>query len=427
MTEPRRLILGIHAGVSRRNAARGDTEISLDETIRIAQVADDANFDLLFRGDFIQFRKEVINPDRPVFNIDPLVEINALAMVTRKIGLVATLSTTFNIPYVLARQLQSLDHISHGRIGWNAVTSFGGEGHFGLTSIPEQEERYARAAEFVDLLETLWGSWEKGSVYLDSEHRVRVDKSLIREVDFKGHFYASRGGLSVPRSKQGWPVLFQAGASSHGIEFAARYAEAIYSASPTPGHAERFYASIHKAAAAIGRKPPLIFPNMILTLAKTKKEAEEKYAEANAKINYQTAAKALESQLDGVSLDGLELDKPVPKSLFRDVGTTSTRRVSRPLLYKELVDAGLPLRKILEIAAIGNSHHIFVGSYDEAARYLKSWWSERRSDGFMVGFHGEDDGLDAFIANVLPQLDDVRAPITENATLRQRLGFANPD
>jgi FMN-dependent oxidoreductase (nitrilotriacetate monooxygenase family) len=426
VTKPRRLILGVHAGVSRRDGGRKDTQVSLDETIRIAQTADEANFDLIFRGDFIQFRKDVLNPDKPVFNLDPFVEINALAMVTKRIGLVATLSTTFNVPYILARQLQSLDHISGGRVGWNAVTSFGGEGQFGMEALPDQNERYARAAEFVELLEQLWGSWETNSVYLDDEKRVKVDKSLIKDVDFKGRYFASHGGFAVPRSRQGWPVQFQAGASSQGIEFAARYAEAIYSASPTPEHASRFYAAIHKASAETGRPAPLIFPNMILTLADTKEEAQEKYTRATQQINYKTAAKALESQLDGVSLDGLELDEPVPKSLFADVGKTNSRRVSRPLLYRELVEAGLPLRKILEIASIGNSHHIFVGSYDEAAEYLREWWSNRRSDGFMVGFHGDPEGLENFIEKVLPQLDDIRAPISENATLRERLGLSNP-
>lgn len=428
----RRLILGVHLGLSRRAAPLTDTELRLDESVHIAQRAEAADLDLVFRGDFIQFNKAALNPDKPNFALDPLVELGLLAARTDKIGLVATLSTTFNVPYILARQLQSLDHIASGRIGWNAVTSFDGEGHFGIDLIPDQAERYESASEFVDVIDTLWSSWEDGALHKDADGIARVDKARVRDVDYRGRHHSSRGGFGVPRSRQGWPVQFQAGASSYGIDFAARYAEAIYAATPTAGHAERFYAKIHEATAAHNaaagtqRQPPLILPALILILADTPEEARAKFERANAHINYATQVKALEGQLHGVRLDDLDLDAPVPVERFDAAPQDGRRRISRQQLYRELAEAGLTLRRIVEINAIGNTHHFFVGSYDEAAAYIRDWWDARRSDGFVVGFHGDEGGLEAFIEKVLPQLDDIRRPIAAKVTLRERLGLPLP-
>lgn len=425
----RRLILGVHLGISRRTFALTEPEQRLDESLRITKLAEDADLDLVFRGDFIQFRKAAVNPTRPSFSLDPLVEITALASLTQRIGVVATLSTTFNVPYILARQLQSLDHISGGRIGWNAVTSFDGEGHFGLDVIPDQAERYARAGEFLDILGELWSSWTPGSLYKGEDGLLKVDKTLIRDVDYRGKYQSSRGGFGLPRSRQGWPVQFQAGASSYGIEFAAQYAEAIYSAAPTEGHAERFYRSIHEAVAkrGDGRAAPLILPALILVLGQTPEQAQEKYRRANEHINYESGVKALEGQLDGVKLDDLDLDQPVPLERFGQAGKEGRRRISRLQLYRELVEAGLTLRRILEIHSIGNTHHIFVGSYDQAAAYIRQWHEQRRADGFLIGFYADESGLEQFIEHVLPQLDDVRAPISGAVTLRERLGLPLPE
>ncbi|MDQ8035513.1 MAG: NtaA/DmoA family FMN-dependent monooxygenase [Bordetella sp.] len=425
----RRLILGVHLGISRRNAPLADTELNLDESLRIARLADEGGLDLIFRGDFIQFKKEAVNPDRPVFALDPLIETTALAAQTRRIGLVATLSTTFNVPYILARQLQTLDHISGGRVGWNAVTSFDGEGHFGLDVIPDQPERYRIAGEFIDILNELWSSWTPGSTYVGEDGLLKVDKKKIRDVDYRGTHRSSRGGLGVPRSRQGWPLQVQAGASSYGIAFAAQYAEAIFAAAPTAGHAERFYQAIHAAVheRGEGRRPPVILPALILTLADTAEAAQAKYARANAHINYASGVKALEGQLNGIRLDDLDLDEPVPLARFESqTGSEGRRRISRQQLYRELVEAGLTLRKILEIHSIGNTHHIFVGSYDEAAAYIRDWYEQRRADGFMVGFYGDEHGLENFLARVVPQLDDVRRPPTGPVTLRERLGVPVP-
>lgn len=425
----RRLILGVHLGISRRAFALTDPEQNLDESLRIAQLADEGGLDLLFRGDFIQFKKEAVNPDRPIFALDPLVETTALAAHTKRIGLVATLSTTFNVPYILARQLQTLDHISGGRIGWNAVTSFDGEGHFGLDVIPDQPERYRLASEFIDILNALWSSWTPGSLYVGDDGLLKVDKDKIRDVDYRGTYRSSRGGLGVPRSRQGWPLQFQAGASSYGIAFAAQYAEAIFAAAPTAGHAERFYASIHDAVKARGddRQPPVILPALILTLADTAEAAREKYVQANAHINYASGVKALEGQLNGIRLDDLDLDQPVPIERFSTSGSPEgRRRISRQQLYRELVESGLTLRRILEIHSIGNTHHIFVGSYDEAAAYIRDWYENRRADGFLVGFYGDEQGLENFLEHVAPQLADIRQPVDGPVTLRERLGVPVP-
>jgi N-acetyl-S-(2-succino)cysteine monooxygenase len=425
--QARRMIVGLHIGMARRSAALAEPHVSVGESVRITQLAEVANFDMVFRGDFIQFRREALNPLRPSFAMDPLVELTALATATSRIGLVSTLSTTFNVPYILARQLQTLDNVARGRVGWNAVTSFDGEGHFGLTELPQQEERYARASEFLDVLHALWSSWTPGAVYVDEGGQVRVDKSRIRDVDYRGRHHSSRGGLGVPRSRQGWPVQFQAGASAHGIAFAGKYAEAIYAASPTDQHARGFYDKIHDAAKTAGRdQAPIILPGMRFTLARTKEKAIAKYKAANASINYATAIKALEGQLGHVRLEGLPLDEPVPKELFAEAGVDERRRISRPALYRELVEQGRTLREIVEIYSVGNSHHIFVGSYDEAAEHMHRWWTERLSDGFLVGFYGDERGLEKFIERVLPQLDTLRVPVGADVTLRERLGLPYP-
>lgn len=423
----RRLILGVHVGAGRR--VLNSPRLTLDNSLRSARLADDAGYDMLFRGDVVQFRKAAVNPTRPAFMLDPLVELTALATLTARIGIVITLSTTFNVPYILARQLQTLDHLSGGRIGWNAVTSFDGERHFGWDQMPTQTERYAQASEFLDLVHQLWASWGPEALALDEGGVLRADPARIADVDFEGAFYRSSGGFGLPRSPQGWPVQFQAGASEQGIAFAGRHAEAIYSASPTAAHAEGFYRAIHAAAAGPGggRRAPLVLPGLKLSMAATRAGAEAKFAAATANINHRAVARALEGFLDGVSLEGLDLDQPIPLERFDTARSEGRRRISRHQIYRDAAASGLTLRRILENHVASSGHHYFVGSHDEVAAYIRDWFTHRRCDGFLLDFLSDNEELQAFTDHVLPQLADLRAVPDGPVTLRERLGLPLPD
>ena len=176
---------------------------------------------------------------------------------TSHIGLIATASTTYNDPFNLARRFASLDHISGGRAGWNIVTTAtqAAAQNFGLDEVPGHGERYQRAAEFVDVSVALWDSWEDGAEIGDKAAGRYADPARIHPVDFAGEYFRVRGPLNVPRSPQGRPLLVQAGSSDDGREFAARYAEAVFTAQQTLADAQEFYADLKRRARRRGRDP----------------------------------------------------------------------------------------------------------------------------------------------------------------------------
>ncbi len=257
--------LGSHEAAWRMPESDPLASTDLGYWIEIAQRAEAAGFDALFLGDVLALQK---GADRHLSDaMDPFVILSALAAVTTRIGLIGTASTTFEHPYHLARRFASLDHISRGRAGWNIVTSSNVlEAHnFGLQDMPEHAERYRRAADIVDAVTALWGSWDADARIADKQAGRYFDPTKVRRVEHAGPYVKTAGPLNVPRSPQGRPVLAQASASEAGRAFAASRADIVFTAQSTLSDAKDFYADMKERAARAGRDPDtiLVFPGIV--------------------------------------------------------------------------------------------------------------------------------------------------------------------
>jgi len=394
--------------------------------VKTAQKAEAALFDAIFRADSYTFSPENLIDVKADLQIDPLIAFAGVTGFTQRIGLVATASTTFNAPYQLSRQFLTLDMLSGGRVGWNAVTSFMGEEKFGLSSIPNQETRYEIATEFVEIVHRLWDSWPKDAFH-KTEKGFFIDAKKISVVDFVGKHLKMKGASDLPRSPQGRPVQFQAGASGQGKAFGARFADVIFSASPDFHHATEIYQEFKNLARSFNRHPDhlLITPGFQPVLASTEQEARDIFYSRTANVNYTQALKKLEFLFGGVDYSDLSLDEPIPAHRLPDTSQL-TRRQSRPELFKRLaLEKNTVLRDVLYAVYHETAHYTTFGSYDQITDELIHWFDNGAADGFVLVFKSQEDQLDAFIEHVIPRLQDrgyFRKKYTAT-TLRGHLGL----
>lgn len=414
----------------------------LVEAIRLFE---DAKFDAVFEADAVLFDIDETDSVYTNLHADATAVVGALAAVTSRIGLVSTATTTFNVPYQLARQFQTLDQLTGGRMGWNAVTSFGGERQFGFTELPDQDVRYRRAAEFIDIVAGLWRGWDRDAVTATADGKPRIDAAKVDQVSFHGEFLAAEGALGVPRSPQGWPVQFQAGASDTGLQFAARYAEAIFAASPDIEHARRFNTRLAAAVADTrGRDAakPLVFPGVFLIVAPTEVEAKERERAIIDALDFEAGRRSLalafgavvakeRESATGIDLSDLDLDEPIPVERIDALPDSATlaRRRSRSELYRGLARQGRTLRELIIEHRQGHAHYRFTGSYAQVADELELWFTQGAAEGFVLRFTEGADGATGFVEHVVPRLQDrnLFRREYEGSTFRENLGLPIPD
>ena len=384
----------------------------LDHYAHLARTAEAAKFDVLFAADGLTSDTEL--GTKP----EPLTLFSAVAALTDHIGLVPTVSTTFTAPFNLARQLQSLDHLSGGRVGWNAVTSAAGERNFGDAPLPEHQARYRQGLEHVSVVQALWNSWGD-------------DHSAV-PIDHRGEFYTVEGPLPLPPSAQHQPVLFQAGSSDDGKAFAAAFAEGVYTAQQTLRGAQRFYRDLKARTAATGRDPAniLVLPGISTTIGGTEEEAR-RIDDDLFDYHYSDASRAaLEGQLAGVDLSGLALDDTIPLSWLPPVASVQGRQ-SRYGVFRELaVDEGWTVRQLITLQQRSAGHGRAVGSPEQVANRVEQWFVEGGADGFIVMPGQGPGGVEAFTEHVVPILQKRGRFRTdyESGTLRGNLGLpAIPD
>ncbi len=278
--------LGYHAAAWRHPDADPNGASKLSHFVRIAQTAEAAKLDMLFLADGIGIRAKDEPPgalcrSAQTAELEPITLLSALAAVTNRIGLVATASTTYNEPFHIARKYASLDHLSGGRAGWNVVTSWSDAEarNFNRDSHLDYETRYERAAEFVEVVEGLWDSWESDALVTDKASGVFFDPAKLHALDHRGKHFKVRGPLSVKRTPQGRPLIVQAGASDAGIDIAARSADVVYSVTHELGAAKRYYDTLKGRLARHGRAPGdlLIMPGITHFVGRTEAEARSKY------------------------------------------------------------------------------------------------------------------------------------------------------
>src|ERR1700678_4100230 len=265
MSSSRQLRLGafmrpvsIHTAAWRYPGAWPDANFNFPRLTRLAQTLERGRFDAFFMADHLAVLNmpvQGLKRSATVTSFDPLTLLPALAVLTEHLGLIATASTTYNEPYHVARKFASLDHISHGRAGWNVVTSGNPDEamNFGLEEHVEHAERYRRAREFFDVVTGLWDSWADDAFVRDVENGVFFDPDKMHVLNHKGLYLSVRGPLSVARPIQGWPVVVQAGASEAGRQIAAETAEAVFTAQPNLAAGQRFYADVKGRMEKLGR------------------------------------------------------------------------------------------------------------------------------------------------------------------------------
>ena len=394
----------------------------------LARVAERGTFDSIFFGDGPALQGDVRY--RPVGRLDPTVLLPALAAVTERIGLVATASTTYNEPYNLARRFASLDHISGGRAGWNIVTTAGRDAaqNFGLDDVPEHRHRYERATEFVEVCRALWDSWEDDFLIGDKDGGRFADADKIHTIDHEGRFFRVRGPLNVPPSPQGQPLLVQAGSSEDGREFAARHAEAVFTAQQTLEDGQAFYADLKRRVASYGRDPEQvkILPGIVPVIGGTQAEAQAREAEL-ARLQVPEYGLRQLASLIGVELDENDLDHPLPE--LGDVrhvqGHQSRFTVVTELARREK----LTVRQLLVRLGGGRGHRTFTGTPEQIADTLEEWFAAGAADGFNVMPPLLPSGLEAFVEHVVPLLRRRGLFRSEYAgsTLREHYGLARPE
>jgi FMN-dependent oxidoreductase (nitrilotriacetate monooxygenase family) len=435
MTSPRQLHLnaflmeaGHHEAAWRLPESNPNADFDLEHWIRLAQLAESAKFDSLFLADgpTLQGTGEFRSPGQ----LEPLTLLTALAAVTEHIGLIATVSTTYNEPYNLARRLASVDHVSGGRAGWNIVTSATAEeaGNFGLDERPLHADRYARADEFLDVVTKLWDSWADGALVADKAAGRWADPSLIRPIDHRGAHFRVAGGLNVPRPPQGYPLLVQAGASDAGRSFAATYAEAIFTAHQTLDNAQSFYADLKARVRAVGRDPDqvIVLPGIVPIIGSTESEARALAQELDDLRIPEYGLRALATVLEVEPTD-LALDEELPRHVVerpRREGFVSRADLIIDFATRER----LTVRQVLSRLGGGRGHNVLVGTPEQVVDLMITWFDEGAADGFNVMGAALPSGLEAFIEHVLPTLRDkgLFREEYDGRTLRDNYGLPRP-
>jgi FMN-dependent oxidoreductase (nitrilotriacetate monooxygenase family) len=394
----------------------------------LARIAERGRLDSLFLAD-----SPVQQGDpgrRPTGKLEPTVLLTALAGVTSRIGLIATASTSYNEPYNLARRFSSLDHVSDGRAGWNIVTTAGADAarNFGLDDVPLHRERYERADEFLEVATKLWDSWADDAVLADKDAGVHADAAKVRAINHRGRFFRVDGPLNVPRSPQGWPLLVQAGSSEDGRDFAAKWAEAVFTAQQTLAEGRAFYRDLKQRAAALGRDPDgvKILPGIVPVIGDTAAEARELDAELERLISPEYARAQLAERFHLTPAD-LPLDEPLPGNLPTEDQIEGAK--SRFTLIVDLARReNLTVRQLIGRLGGGRGHRTFAGTPVQVADTIEEWFDSGAADGFNIMPAVLPSGLVAFVDKVVPILQERGRFRTEyeGATLREHYGLPRP-
>ena len=399
--------------------------------VEMARKAEAGRFDSIFLADQLALAPDVAQAPRTW--LEPVTVLAALAMRTERIGLIATCSTTYTEPFNLARQFASIDHISNGRAGWNIVTSWavGAAANYGDTAQPGHAERYARAEEFVRVVSALWDSWSDDAVLDDRAGGRYARPEGIRRIDHAGEHYRVAGPLNMPRGPQGRPVFVQAGSSETGRRFAARHAEAVFTAQMEKATARDFHAGIKTLAAAEGRDPDqvLILPGLSPIIGSTEAEAARIARELDELSDPEVGRSRLSARFGGHDFSHLPLDRTLSPEDFPDPATVQAAR-SRTEVIIGLVRRERPtLRQLLGYLAGARGHYVTAGTPEQIADLIEDWFRDGAADGFNLMPPVLPAMLDAFIEQVVPILQRrglFRAEYAA-ATLRGHYGLVRPD
>jgi len=421
---------GYHHAAWRHPDVAADCTLQVEHYVRSAQIAERGKLDMIFFADGAGIRQGDNPPGslprtgRDMIELEPTMLLPALAMVTSHVGLVTTASTTYNEPYNLARRFATLDLISKGRAGWNVVASWSEHEaqNFGLETTLDYDTRYARSAEFVDVVKGLWDGWDDGALVLEKASGRYFDEAKMHVLNHQGRFFKVRGPLTVACIPQGHPVIVQAGASDQGRELGAATADVIYAISSSLEAAQTYYADVKGRMAKYGREPDelKIMPAFCPVVAGTRAEAQAKFDRLQELIDPLVGLSMLYSAFGDLS--GYPLDSPVPEDAIGELGMRSNSAQLRERMKREKPT----IRELYLRSGITGSAKI--GTPTDIADAMQELFENDACDGFNITPAYLPGGCEDFVEMVVPELQRRGLFRTEyeGTTLRENLGLKRP-
>ena len=413
---------GNHIAGWRHPGATKDSE-NIATFVAIGQAAERGKLDFMFLADNVQCNLE----DHPGFvaRLEPFTTLTAVGTQTSRLGLVGSGSSSWTEPYNLARLVGSLDHISHGRAGWNLVTTSTATSAANFGSEPiAHDKRYENAEEFIEVVKGLWDSWEPDAKVVDVGSGQYIDVAKIHRLDYEGERYSVRGPLNMSRCPQGQPVIFQAGSSTSGQAFATKYADVVFTVQIDLDVAQGFYAGVKKGVVENGRDPghSKIMPGFLPVVGGTEEEAR---AKLDTLVSYVDDTIAQNTMADRIGHDfsGYPLDGPIPDMPFPE----EVQGYARMMLTEEY-RKNHTLRDLYNLFAISRGYIVACGSPEQVTDIMEEWFTGEGCDGFIVAPAHFPEALDDFVDGVIPVLQqrglfrqDYSGP-----TLRDHLGIPKP-
>lgn len=420
--------LGGHSAAWRVREAPAGALMDYEYFCNIARISERGTLDAIFLADGPALGGDVAH--QPAGRLEPTVLLTAVALATKHIGVISTLSSTYNDPFNIARRLASIDHISGGRAAWNVVTNAGDAPakNFGLTGAPLHVDRYGRADEFVDAVIKLWDSWEDDAIINDPVQGVFADPAKVHAIDYVGKHFQIAGPLNVPRSPQGRPVTVQAGSSEGGKALGSRYADAIFTTQTSLEDGQAFYNEMKGRAGRWGRNPDhlKIMPGLSTVIGSTEAEAN---ARCDALDAYQ-GDEGLASQVAlriGIPVKSLDLDAELP---WDRIGSVVDHEKGSHGFFEAQINLarreGLTVRQLAK--RIRSGHRLIVGTPEQVADTMTEWFQNGAADGFNIMPDVFPSGCEIFVDEVVPILRKRGVFRTEytGSTLREHLGLPHP-
>jgi N-acetyl-S-(2-succino)cysteine monooxygenase len=428
--------IGYHPGGWRHPEGWSQPSVNFAQNLDTAKTAERGKFDMLFTGDSNSVKmgtRALLEAGsmngRPV-QFEPVTLLSAIAMHTEHIGLLATATTSYEEPYTLARKFASLDHISNGRACWNVVTTAGQADalNFGFKEPLPAEVRYERARESVEVCKGLWDSWADDAFVQDKASGRFLDPDKVHVLNHEGKHFSVKGPLNIRRPPQGHPVLFMAGQSEPGREFAASTADCQFAVTPSKEVAIAFYADVKGRMGKYGRAPEAlrILPGVGVYVGRTAAEADEFLEELESLVSPVQGVQNLSAHL-GMDLSGYPIDGPLPEITGDNVGVSSRRFAVIEMARKENLTIRQTYLRVMR--ALG--HVVMKGDGKQVADQMEDWFKSNACDGFNVHVPIQPGGLRRFVDLVIPELQRrglFRKEYTAK-TLREEMGLpvaANP-
>ena len=398
---------------------------NLDLIVDIVRRWEAAKFDLIFFADAVNTGPDA-HPSH-ILRLEPLTVLGALAVSTSRIGLVATVSTTYSEPYNVARALASIDRMSKGRAGWNVVTGSSPDAaaNFGADPHPDHSIRYDMAQEYVEVAKGLWDSWEDGAFVAETQTGRYVDPSRMHVLDHVGPYYSVRGPLNISRPPQGYPVIMQAGASDRGLDFAGATAEVVFGTQQLVEDAAAFRTALldRCEAAGRGREALKVMLGVAPIIGDTRAEAKAKIAELAAQVDPAVAFRVLSDRI-GHDLSVFDIDGPLP-----DLAPSGMMQGHARVLTALARRDHMTIRELRDYAAVSSGHRLVYGTAEDVADDLESWWTAGACDGFVIlpAYYPQPQ-ID-FCEKVVPilQARGLFRKEYEGTTLRDHLGLVRPE